>query len=133
MKTIEFTYGPKSLHLYMNSNAMFSIQALNDTAPDGQDDVLDRMMENTADGVALLCKVAHILAAEGELCRRYLQYSPQRVPPELELSSLLSPMQIIGLRSAVIRAINEGYDQPGNDDSGDVDTGLADLEKKRTL
>lgn len=130
MKTIEFNLGPKTLHLYMNGDAMFAIQALDDNTPDDSPDVIERMMSNGADGFRLLCKIAHILATQGELCRRYLQFSATRIPTEEELLLLLSPMQVVALRSAVIKAINDGYTQPGTDDDGDIDTGLVELEKK---
>lgn len=129
MKTIEYKIGPKTLHLYMNGDAMFAIQAL-DGETDGSADAVERMMANDADGVNLLCKIAHILATQGELCRRYLQYSHSRIPTAEELFLILSPMQIVGLRTAVIQTINEGYSQPESDDDGDIDTGLAELEKK---
>ena len=130
MKTIEFHYGPKRLHLYMNGSAMFEIQALEEQNAADQPDVLDRMMENTADGFSLLCKIAHILATQGELCRRYLQYTAQRIPAEQELMLALSPIQMMNLRGAVIRAINDGYGKTDGDDEGDIDTGRAELEKK---
>ena len=130
MKTIEYNIGPKKLHLYMNGEALFSIQALDDSAPEGTQDAVDRMMNNNADGIHVLCQIAHILATQGELCRRYLQYSPTRIPTAEELRILLTPMQLVGLRAAVIQAINDGYSQSDTDDDGDIDTGLAELEKK---
>lgn len=133
MKTIEYNIGPKKLHLYMNGEAMFSIQALDDSAPEGTQDAVDRMMNNNIDGIRVLCQIAHILATQGELCRRYLQYSPTRIPTAEELRILLTPMQLVSLRAAVIQAINDGYSQPDTDDDGDIDTGLAELEKKTKL
>lgn len=133
MKTIEYNIGPKTLHLYMNGDAMFAIQDLDKDNLDGAADAVERMMTNDADGNKLLCKIAHILATQGELCRRYLQFTPSRIPTDQELILLLSPMQLIGLRAAVIQAINAGYSQPGADDEGDIDTGLAELEKKTKL
>lgn len=130
MKTIEFEYGARKLHLYMNGAAMFAIDALNEEIPEDQPEVLDRAAKNTAEGFEALCKVAHILAEQGELCRRYLGYTPERIPTERELLLLLSPMQLVGLRSAVYRAVNAGYGSTATDDDGDIDTGLAELEKK---
>ena len=130
MKTIEFSIGSKTIHLYMNGEAMFAIQALDDGAPEDAPDAVDRMMQNDTDGIRTLCQIAHILSTQGELCRRYLQYSPSRIPTADEPHLLLAPMQLVSLRSAVIQAINDGYSQPDSDDSGDIDTGLAELEKK---
>ena len=129
MKTIEFFIGSKVLHLYLNGEAMFAIQSLDDGIPEGAPDALERMMQHDADGIHVLCQVAQILATQGELCRRYLQYTPARIPTVEELQLILSPMQLIGLRTAVIQAIDAGYSQPDSDD-GDIDTGLAELEKK---
>lgn len=133
MKTVLFSYGPKNLHLYYNGAAMFAVDALDEGKPEDQPDVLERMQQPTAEGFGLLCKVAVILATQGELCRRYLQYAPARIPTEQELLVVLSPTQLLALRSAVIRAINAGFAQAQSDSDGDVDTGLAELEKKTTL
>lgn len=130
MKTIEFTYGPVRLNLYMNGSAMFAIQALDGEAAEDKPDAIERMKENTADGFNLVCKIAHILATQGELCRRYLQYTPRRVPEAGELLLLLAPVQIARLRLALFQAINEGYANNEAQDGGDIDTGLVELEKK---
>lgn len=133
MKTIEFSFGGKTLHLYLNGEAMFALDALNDALPEGSPEIVAQAMENTAEGLGVLCKVAAILAEQGELCRRYLHYTPERIPTERELLLLLSPMQAVGLRAAVFRAINTGYGESHDDDGGDIDTGLAELEKKTKL
>ena len=133
MKTVEFTYGPVTLNLYMNGNAMFAIRDLDDGLPEDQPDAIERMKGNTADGFTLVCKIAHILATQGELCRRYLQYSPRRVPDAGEMLLLLSPVQILQLRLALFQAINDGYANDEVKDGGDIDTGLAELEKKTNL
>ena len=135
MKTISFIYGPKTLYLYFNGNAMFAVEALDDGRSDDHPEVLQLMQEMTVDGVTALCKVASILATQGELCRRYLHYTPERIPPGEELLQLLTPVQLLSLRSAVIRAINDGWSQAEktSDDEEDIDTGLAELEKKTKL
>lgn len=133
MKTLEYTYGPVVLNLYMNGEAMFQIQVLDNELPEGQPDALARMLENSAGGFEALCRIAEILATQGELCRRYLQYMPRRIPSARELLLLLSPVQMTTLRSKVIAAINAGYEQTDDESDGDIDTGLAELEKKTQL
>lgn len=133
MNTTDFSIGNKKIHLYMNGEAMFAIQDLDDGTPDNSQDVVERMMQNDADGLLMLCQVAHILATQGELCRRYLQYTAERIPTAEELRILLSPMQIVSLRAAVVHAINAGYTQPDTESAGDIDTGLEELEKKTKL
>lgn len=133
MKTIEFAYGPRKLHLYFNGSAMFAVQTMDDDRPEDQPAILDRIMEQTPAGVAALCQVAHVLATQGEHCRRYLQYTPERIPPAIELEISLSPVQLLRLRAAVVQAINAGYGEPSGDDDGDIDLGLAELEKKTKL
>ena len=132
MKTFEFDYGGKVLHLYMNGTAMFAIEAL-DSGREDTTDVIERMKENTPEGVADLLKVALILAEQGELCRRYLGYSPERIPAEKELLLLLSPAQLMMLRVVAMMAINAGYEQKESGQKDDIDTGLAELEKKTKL
>lgn len=133
MKTIEYQFGGKPLHLYMNGEAMFAIEALDDSVPEDTPSILDVADQNTAAGYEALCKIAVILATQGEHCRRYLHYTPERIPTEKELLLLLSPIQMLGLRAAVYRAINDGYGKASQDDDGDIDTGLAELEKKTKL
>ena len=130
MKTIEFEYGGKALHLYMNGEAMFAIEALDEGRPEGTDEVLDRISETSPEAIADLCRVAVILAEQGELCRRYLQYTPSRVLSDQELRMLLSPLQLRGLCAAVYRAVNAGFGAADADGDEDIDTGLAELEKK---
>ena len=131
METVEFKYGPKAIHLYMSGEAMFRIEALN---LEDQPDILDRMVKTTVDGTASLCQVAAILAESGELCRRHLGYSKERIPSAQELQQILTPMQLLSLRSAAIKAIDAGYasDEAG-EDQGDIDLGLIELEKKTKL
>lgn len=133
MKTIAYTYGPVELHLYLNGEAMFALDEMDSGKEDGRPDILERIQQQTADGISALCDVAVILATQGELCRRYLRYTPTRIPTAKELKLLLSPMQMLSLRSAVIHAINDGWTQTDPDDDGDVDTGLMELEKKTKL
>lgn len=126
MKTIEFTYGQKTIHLYFNSQAMFDVMALEQelgvTLAEGLD-------HHTAPGADMVCRVAEILATQGEHCRRYLEYTHERIPTAQELRLVLTPLQMVELQTAVVTAVNEGYDQ-GKETDGDIDTGLAELEKK---
>lgn len=130
MRTTEFKLGPKTLYLYFNGDAMFSLNDLDRDLPEGSPDWIGRLLEDTQDGKRLLCKVAAILAQQGELCRRYLGYDPQRMPEEAELQLLLNPMDMLGLRSAVMAAIDDGYSGKTHD-QGDIDVGLMELEKKK--
>ncbi len=131
MKTIPFEYGSKKLNLYFNGEAMFQIEALDAQKTENQPEVLERMQQPTEDGFSALCEVAVILATQGELCRRYLQYTPERIPTVKELLLLLTPRQMLELRNAVLRTVNAGWSTAApNEDNGDIDTGLAELEKK---
>ena len=133
MKTVEYKLGAKTLHLFFNGEAMFRCNDLDkDREPDSPD-YIARMLQNDLEGKRTLCKVAGILAEQGELCRRYLQYSPERIPTEEEINILLTPMACIGLRTAVMKAIDDGFGAPGQDEDGDIDLGLAELEKKTKL
>lgn len=130
MKTTEFKLGVKTLHLYFNGEAMFLVNALDKDLEEGSPEWVSRMLENTVDGKRLLCKVAHILADQGERCRRYLQYEPERIPSEDEINLLLTPRMFVGLRAAVMKAIDDGFGTQSQADDGDIDLGLVELEKK---
>ena len=133
MNTIEYTFGGKTVHLYLNGEAMFAISALDDQLPEGAPEILELMKQHTPEGIDARCRVAQILAQQGENCRRYLGYSPERVPDAGELKLLLTPVQQLGLLSAVYRAINSGYEGGAANQTGDIDLGLAELEKKTKL
>lgn len=133
MKTIEYKLGSMTLHLFFNGEAMFQTKALDDDLPESSSDWISRMLENTLEGKRLLCKVAHILATQGEHCRRYLQYAPERIPPEEEINLFLTPMAHVSLRSAVMQAVDDGFGAPSKDEDGDIDLGLAELEKKTRI
>lgn len=133
MKTTEFKLGVKTLHLYFNGEAMFLLNDLDKDLDEGAPEWISRMLENTVEGKRLLCKIAHILADQGERCRRYLQYASERIPTEEEINLLLTPRALIGLRSAVMKAIDDGFGEQSQDDDGDIDLGLAELEKKTKL
>lgn len=133
MKTITFEYGPKRLHLYFNGNAMFEVDALDDGIAEDAPEALERMQAQNAEGYLTLCKIAHILATQGELSRRLLQYTPERIPTVDELLLVLTPRQMLSLRSAVLRAISEGFSGSDDGEDSDIDTGLAELEKKTKL
>lgn len=133
MKTIEFAYGGKRLHLYLNGEAMFALDELNEQRGEDLPEIVEQALEQSPAGYDALCQVAQVLATQGEHCRRYLHYEPERVPSARELRLLLSPVQMVGLRAAVLRAIRSGYGDAKSDDSGDIDTGLVELEKKTKL
>lgn len=130
MKTTEFDLGSKKLHLFYNGEAMFRLSSLDEGLADGAPDWWERAMQSTLDGKRLLCRAACILAEQGELCRRYLQYAPERIPTEAELNLLLTPMLHTRLRLAVAEAVNNGLGSADPDADGDIDIGLAELEKK---
>ncbi len=130
MKTIEFALGSKTMHLFYNGEAMFRCNELDKDMSQDAPDWISRMLDNTLDGKRLLCRVAHILAEQGELCRRYLQYDKERILSEDEIQALMTPMLLVQLRGAVMNAINEGYSSNSAEDDGDIDVGLASLEKK---
>ena len=133
MKTTEYRFGGKTIHLYLNGQAMFDLDRLDEDRPEGTPEILHLARENNRDGFFALCQVAAILARQGENCRRYLRYESARVPEAEELLLLLTPMQMVGLRTAVFQSIHAGYTAPSADDGGDIDTGLAELEKKTGL
>lgn len=130
MKTIPFTYGPKTMYLYFNANAMFAVEEMDKDTREDEPEILEQMQQVDAAGTALLCKIAVLLATQGELCRRYLGYSAVRIPTAEELLQLLTPVQLLQLRTAVCQAINEGWSQTESKEDDDIDTGLAELEKK---
>lgn len=130
MKTIEFSMGQKKLHLYFNGEALIQCEAL-DAGRDADDPVwIDRIMQNDSNGRETLYTVAHILAQQGEAVRRCLCLDAERTPSAEELRLLLTPMQLLGIRSSVLAAINDGYGSDDKSGTGDIDVGLMELEKK---
>lgn len=115
------------MRLYYNASAMFALQ---EYTPEGKD-LFDTIVSVDAPGFHALCRTAHILAEQGELMRRYLGYDRERILSEGEINLLMTPADYLGLRTAVVQAINAGYasDRKSEEDQ-DVDIGLLELEKK---
>lgn len=130
MKTVEFSMGRKKLHLYFNGEAMIQCEALDADRDKDAPVWIDRIMQSDSDGRETLYAVAHILAQQGEAVRRCLCLDAERTPSEDELRLLLTPMQLLGLRSSLLAAINDGYSADDKSGTGDIDVGLMELEKK---
>lgn len=118
----------KTFYFMFNGLAMF---ALEDTF--GGKEYLEKLRENTAEGLSALLQVSAILAEQGELARREMGYTPTELPTQSNfgIPALLHPIDILTLRNGCIGAINLGYTREISNEDEEIDLGLIELQKKR--
>lgn len=116
----------KEYPLLFNGTAMFSTRDIC-----GEKGVVEVTVDDTVAAFEVLCKVAVIMAEQGELLRRWEGHDPQEILTENELRLTITPRGILALKKAVAEAVTEGYRREIKDENGEIDLGLAELNKKK--
>ncbi len=114
--------------LLFNGAAMFAIKEKFDG-----DNISDLIKDDTALCFQRACKIAVILAEQGELLRRYMGHTPCETLTEDELRLSISPLSIYALKNKLSEAMMDGYKREVTDENGEVDLGLAELNKKKVI
>lgn len=125
MNQIEITLAGKQYSLLFNGYAMFAEQELF-----GETGMIEEIQQNTAKGFEALCKAVCLLAEQGELARRYEGHEAQEMLSVDQVRVLATPIDMLMLRTAVVRAVMKGYGREIEETEKDL--GLAELEKKTT-
>ena len=112
--------------LLFNGSAMFKMRELY-----GDDNIAELLEGQTAITFQRTCKLAVILAEQGELLRRWLGYDQKEMLTEELLRLSLSPIGFLHLKNAVFDAVYEGYSREVKDENEEIDLGLAELNKKK--
>jgi len=128
MKAIEMNLAGKKHYLIFNGEAMFAIK----DEFGGAKALLEEIEPNTREAFRAICKAIAILAEQGELVRRDLGYSPERIYTAEEFQRLALPEDIINMKKAIPLAITIGFGREVESENEEVDLALAELEQKKT-
>lgn len=127
---IQVTFNDKPLHLYLSGWAMFQLDELRHAWNEGHnpdervasiwdiiaggtsidDGETKRQVEfDPAETFDVLCQVTEVLSNAGELARKALGFEKGHTVTAQLLRDLATPKDILSLKSAVAKAITEGY------------------------
>lgn len=126
MKPVQITLGGAECWLLYNIDAYLTLNAK-------YENVVEKINEGaSAESVERLADCVAVMAEQGELLRRSLGYDKQRIVSADIVRATITPRRFIELRDAVMRAMVQGlaYDKDDDEDSGDIDLTLLELEKK---
>lgn len=126
MKTTEYRFHGKTYHLCLNGAALFDIYDRYGT----KGFVTDVIKGNGKKSFQATCWFLQKLAEQGELVRRYQGYEHGKFPTAEYFAAMLRPLDVPAAKQAIAEAVAQGFARECSDDSGPVDEGLAELEKK---
>lgn len=121
-------YRGEEHYFLFNGMGMFALEDMF-----GGKEYLDRVNENSAEGLNTLVAVATVLSEQGELARREIGLDKKKIMSKADWGAplMLQPRDIYSLRTGCIDAVNLGYMQEVSDGDEEVDLGLVELQKKR--
>ena len=130
MKAVKLTLAGKTHYLTFNGEAMFVIGE----AFGGAEALLGEIEPNTRESFHTLCEAVAILAEQGELTRRDLGYTPERLYTAAEFQRFAMPENIVSMKRAIPQAITLGFGREIEPESEneEVDLALAELDQKKT-
>ena len=130
MKIYKYKLRNKTLYLIYNTSAMFDII---EEYPDDDMNIVSITdpEKGRKEALMALCKIAGIMAREGELYRRYIGYDSNEIISEEELKHLIMPKDFPALRTAIIQAAVSGMQQEQEDEDEEIDLGLIELNKNK--
>ena len=127
MREVLVTLAGQEYPLLFNGAAMFSVRE-----KFGDGNLAELIAPNTAEAFNNLCQLIGVLAEQAELARRYMGHSAGAILTADMVRALASPLDMIVLKQAAIRAVILGYgrDIPDNDE---VDLLLSEIQKKTEI
>lgn len=130
MKAVKLTLGGKVHYLAFSGEALFSIQDTFGSA----EALLTEIEPNTKESFSRMCEAVAILAECGELARRDLNYTPERIFTAEEFRRLAMPGDIISMKQAIPQAITLGFGREikPEAENEEIDLTLAELGQKKT-
>ena len=127
MKAMEYKLDCETSYLVFNGFAMFEF----DEQVGGAGRLMESVQTINKKSFELLCQATALLAEQGELTRRALGYEKQLIPTLEKIRAVATPMDVVGMRAAVMQAIMAGYGREIESDE-DVDLVLLELRQKKT-
>lgn len=148
---IQVKFNGKPLHLYLSGWAMFQIDDIVHAWNDGHnpdervtsiwniiaggaivgDDEKRTIEFDPAETLDALFRTVEILSTGGELARKALGFEKGRTVTADELRALATPRDLLTLRPAVARALEEGYTSEA-EKATEVDIFAQEIQKKTT-
>lgn len=92
---------------------------------------LELMQKDSREAFEVLRWFAVKMANDGELCRREQGFDPSPMLEEKKVSLRMKPVEYAALKEDVTKAVIRGYQRELQDESGEVDFGLQELEAKK--
>jgi hypothetical protein len=118
----------QELYLYFNGEALFSVR---DAFGDARK-MVDRILQDTREGLSDTCMAAAILAEQGELSRRAVRYEACHIVEADWLARAVGPRELPELKAAVVRAVELGFGREVKPEDDEVDLDLQELDQKKT-
>lgn len=129
MKAVKLKLVGRERYLAFTVEAMFQIQE----QFGGPTELVDAIRDDGREGFSAACRVAAILAEQGELARRSLGYDQEAMVDEAAIASSLSPSDIVALKLAIPAAISLGFGREISEEDDEVDLGLAELNAQKKM
>lgn len=127
MKAVKLNLGGKVHYLAFNGEAMFAIQDTYGSA----EALLEAIAPNTKESFSALCTAIAILAEQGELARRDLSYTAERLFTAEEFQRLAMPPDIVAMKQAIPQTITLGFGREVAPENDEVDLVLAEINQKK--
>lgn len=127
MKAVKLDLAGRTQHLAFTVEAMFQLEE----QFGGIQQMVEAVQDSGREGIAAACRVAAILAEQGELGRRSLGYDPEPIVSADEILASMMPSDMIALKLAIPAAISQGYGREVVLDDDEIDVGLAKLRAQK--
>lgn len=128
MKAIKISLAGRESYLAFTGEAMFRIR--DDFG--GAAAVLEAIKPDTREGLAAACRVAAILAEQGELARRHMGHDPRPIVDAEAIEATVTPAEITAIKTAIPAALALGFGRELADENEEVDVVLLELNQKKT-
>lgn len=127
MKALKFTLAGRVYHLLFNGAALFEVE----DRFGGANRLIETALCSGREAFEALCEGFSILAEQGELARRALGYDPEPMVDKEEIRALVTPLELVEMRSALVRAVMLGFGREIESEE-DTDLVLLELSQKKT-
>lgn len=122
---LRFRFHDKQLHLAYNGYVIYAIRDRY-----GEDtDVFSACLSDTHEGFSRTCEILAMMAEQGELVRRYMGHSPEKIPDAEYFRAVASMPDIVIMKTAVMETATR--DMSGEVIEDEVDLGLAEINAKK--
>lgn len=130
MKHIDFVFNGKTYALSFTAEALFTVYDKFGVC----DDILvaTHVLEPTAEGWKNCCWMAALMAEQGELQRRHIGHTPQRMVTMEDLRLGFMAADSVRLRMAVRDALEQGFQRditPAEEEAQEIDLVLLEREQ----